>query len=300
MKTVDTLQKDIEHVLKTGEGWTQYVSQWVSNDIEDSLNRQFNRSDDYKTKLRMSNLGTKCDRKLYYSINTNLKPVPLSPNAKNKFLFGDMVESLVLGLVLASGHRLEGLQTHVSLDGVNGRRDCVIDGMTFDVKSASSNSFKKFKANGLLKDGADEFGYLEQLSAYVEAGKDDPLVKDKSRGGFLAVDKQFGHISVDIYNFSEFDIRSVVKSKKEVLSGDLPERPKWSRRVYDRTLKDYVVTEVDYDWTDGKSGNRCLSTYCSYCDFKRHCWPNLREFVTSSGPKFLTTVTREPKGLEVT
>ena len=33
MKTIDTLVKDIEHVLNTGEGWTDEISKWVADDI---------------------------------------------------------------------------------------------------------------------------------------------------------------------------------------------------------------------------------------------------------------------------
>ena len=48
-----------------------------------------------------------------------------------------------------------------------------------------------------------------------------------------------------------------------------------------------------------KSGNRKLCMNCSYCSFKKTCWPNLRTFIYSHGPVFLTHVERPPKVEEV-
>ena len=227
----------------------------------------------------MSNMGTACDRKLWFTVQDFSENVreSLQPFTKNKFIFGDIIEAWTLGLVKASGHKLEGMQTFMEINGVKGSRDCVIDGMTFDVKSASSFSMAKFKDNGLLQD--DPFSYLSQLSSYVYAGKDDPIVTDKTHGGFLAVDKQHGHVVVDIYDMSDLlkgKEAEVVAKKSLVNSKNKPNRS---------------FTDVP----DGKSGNMKLATYCSYCDYKFACWDELKRYIYSSGPRYLTKVVREPK-----
>ena len=50
---------------------------------------------------------------------------------------------------------------------------------------------------------------------------------------------------------------------------------------------------------DGKSGNLELAIGCSYCQYKKHCYPNLRAFKYSHKPKFLCKVVKEPKVQEL-
>ena len=50
---------------------------------------------------------------------------------------------------------------------------------------------------------------------------------------------------------------------------------------------------------DGKSGNMKLPVGCSYCSYKHECYPKLRTFIYSNGPKFLTEVGKVPSVLEV-
>jgi len=45
-----------------------------------------------------------------------------------------------------------------------------------------------------------------------------------------------------------------------------------------------------------KSGNTKLGTQCSYCDFKKHCWPQARKFLYSNGPIWMVDVVKEPSG----
>lgn len=276
---IKTLKADIEHVLNTGEGFTKEIAEWVGEQIALSAQRQLLETRPKKGTLRMSNMGTPCERKLWYNVQDfadNVKE-SLQPYTKNKFIFGDIIEAWTLGLVKASGHRLEGMQDLMSINGVKGSRDCVIDGMTVDVKSASSFAMNKFRDNGLKED--DPFAYLSQLSSYVYAGKDDPLVTYKNHGAFLAVDKQHGHVVLDIYDLTDLleEKEAEVLRKKSIVASK-----KEPPRGFD-------------DIPDGKSGNRKLGTYCSYCEDKFRCWPDLKKYIYSSGPRYLTQVVREPK-----
>lgn len=225
--------------------------------------------------LRMSNLGEKCDRRLWFKVNHPELAEELSGPTYLKFLIGDVWEAVLLFLARAAGHEVLGQQDTVNLHGVPGHRDAVIDGNVVDVKSASSRSFEKFEA-GLTKD-KDDFGYVEQLTGYLEEAQNDPLVTNKDSAFFLVGDKTLGKLTLDKHDKSTRDWEKLVREKQEMLqSPDLP------RRAYD-------------DVADGKSGNRKLGTACSYCEFKFSCWPNLKQYNYSNGPRYLTKVKKEPR-----
>lgn len=229
--------------------------------------------------LRLSNIGYPCERKLWYSINTPHESEPLTPSTRIKFLIGDITEELLLFLAKQAGHDVQGEQDTLEIAGVKGHRDAVIDGVTVDVKSASSRSFDKF-AEGKLSD-SDDFGYLDQLGSYIFAGQNDPLVSEKDIGAFLVLDKQLGKICLDIHPRSGVDYEEVIEHKKQTVSQKNPPPRQF--------------TPV----AEGKSGNEKLPTVCSYCSFKHACWPGLRTFLYSNGPRYLTTVKREPDVVEV-
>jgi len=316
-KTLDTLQEDIYHVLNTGEGWTDEIATWVAEDSRKALVRQMKPRKEGKPSLRMSSLGQPCERKLWYDFNVQ-KVLPknvkinrkLDPWVKLKFIFGDLTESLLLGLVIASGHRLEGLQERVEIDGIVGHRDCIIDGMQFDAKSASTFAFNKFKNNQLKgfyntvnkggkREGvwvppekADAFGYISQNSSYLFASLDDPRIKHKSKVGFLALDKQFAHVAVDIYDVSDQleKKREEIQHKKDMVKwDDPPDRVGWGTKFASKK-----AGEPD------PNGNIALDAPCSYCEYKEVCHPGLRTFLSSTGPLYLSRVVKEPKMTEIT
>lgn len=229
--------------------------------------------------LRLSNLGTPCERKLWYSINTPDDAEPLSPEARIKFLFGDILEELLLFLAAEAGHLVEGQQDEVNVGSVVGHRDAVIDGRLVDCKSASSYSFKKFQSNGLRED--DPFGYLVQLGAYLHGSAGDPAVRERDLASFLVIDKQLGKITLDTYAKPDIDFEQMVNDKREMLA-----QPKPPSRAYTAE-------------PDGKSGNLALGVACSYCPFKAKCWPEMRTFLYSTGPKFLVRVINQPRVPEV-
>ena len=50
---------------------------------------------------------------------------------------------------------------------------------------------------------------------------------------------------------------------------------------------------------DGKSGNMKLPLGCSYCQYKYDCHPEVRTFLYSNGPRYLTKVVNKPNVIEV-
>lgn len=281
-KTPFTLKKDIEHVVKTGEGWTDAIAGWVAKDVKNTISNQLNSRGRARTKgLRMSNVGQPCERKLWYSQNLEKEAEEMLPSTLLKFMYGDMTESLLIGLAMAAGHSIEGLQDQLEIEGIKGHRDCIISGMQFDVKSAATRSFEKFKYGKIKED--DPFGYLSQNTSYLYASLDDKRIKYKDQVGFLAFDKQHGHIAVDIYTVQD-ELDQKVKEfqhKKDMVTWENPP---------EREFEDAPQSKT--------SPNRKLTAPCSYCEFKEECWPGLRTFIYSSGPTYLTKVEKEPNVFE--
>jgi hypothetical protein len=280
-KQIETLVADIYNLFDKPENWNPDPSN-VERFGQRLAQHIANRSSEVRGKptLRLSNLGVP-DRKLWYSVNQPDTAEKLRPEVRVKFLFGDILEELLLFLAEEAGHDVKGQQDKLNVSGVVGHRDAVIDGRVVDVKSASSYSFKKFDSHGLA--GDDPFGYIDQLGSYLAGSAGDPLVTEPDVGSFLVIDKQLGHITLDTHPKTDMNYDELVAHKKAVL--DLPEPP----------------TELCYEPVpDGKSGNLKLPVGCSYCSFKWQCHPELRAFLYSTGPVYLTKVERAPKVVEIT
>lgn len=229
--------------------------------------------------LRMSNFGTPCERKLWYTVNEPDKAEPLDGKTKFKFTYGHILESLVLFLAKLAGHKVEGQQERLEVNGVVGHRDAIVDGVLVDVKSSSSFGIKKFKEHGL--EGDDPFGYLDQLNLYLAASRDDPRLLVKGEAAFIGVGKEMGDIVVDRYKKDDRDWDKLVENKKKMLAEEKPPKRRYMPEP------------------DGASGNMKLPTPCSYCQFKHHCHPGLRGFFYSNGPRWLTHVMRTPDVPEI-
>ena len=286
MKDISTLVEDINEVIKGKGGWTNTINEHFKESVGAVTSSRLGDLEDRaprKPTLRMSNIGTPCTRKLWYSLHQSHDAEELRPATLLKFLYGDLIETLILSLAEAAGHTVTGQQDTLDCYGIKGSRDAVIDGVTIDVKSASTRAMDKFRSNGLRSD--DPFGYLRQLTGYVHGAKDDPLVKDKTGGAFLVVDKQHGHIVLDYYD----------------LSKELGNMEEYVNRIKEKTAKDSKLPNRKFKTeAEGKSGNRKLGINCSYCDFKQSCYPDLRTFIYSRGPVYLTRVVKEPIVPEVT
>ena len=273
MKTIDTLIADMQEVIKGEGGWSGIQGSILGHGIALIANMRFSKPQEPRGYLSLSSIGTPCKRKLWYKVNTPEEAIPLEYNALLKFFYGDMIEELALSLAIAAGHDVRGKQDRLDVHGIKGHRDAVIDGMTVDVKSCSPYAFKKFKEGTLRND--DPFGYISQLSSYVYA--------NKTQGAFLAIDKQNGHICLDVYDFTE-ELKTKEEEMieaKELVGGEL------------------TVARQQQVPQSKTSPNTKLPVMCSYCEFKKKCWPEARKFIYSYGPVFLVDVKSEPKVPEV-
>ena len=284
MKTIDTLVEDIYNLFEPSiinkisekdlEKHLKEFTKSVTNNIKIVLNEQPKK----QRKLSLSSIG-KPTRQLWYDKHSNSEARPLSPSTRIKFLYGHILEDLLILLSRVAGHTVTEEQKEVEVEGIKGHQDCKIDGVLVDCKSASGYAFKKFANNRLADD--DPFGYIAQISAY-SAGND---VKEAY---FLAIDKQHGNIALTKVH----DMEMInAKERVQYLKGALD-----SKRVPDRCYSDIP---------EGVSGNRKLAIGCVFCPHKRECWSDanqgkgLRAFKYEKGPTYLTQVSKEPRVEEI-
>ena len=267
-------------MIQRKDGWfNEQLCNRLASDIANRLRTSLNDSREQKPTLRLSAMGPRCPCALWHSIHRPSEAEALPPWAEVKYSFGHVLEALALVLSRAAGHEVTGEQDEISVDGIRGHRDCVIDGCIVDVKGVSSIGFKKFKDGSLAQ--TDSFGYLDQLDGYILGSAGDPLVRVKDRGYLLAIDKTLGHMCLYEHRLREDHIRKRINEYKNVVGLVKPS---------ECTCKSVP---------DGKSGNLRLDVKASYSPFKFACQPHIRTFIYSDGPHYLTKVVRKPDVMEV-
>ena len=277
-KTIDTLVEDIYDLFTNNKTTTIQEEDLKSlvDGISQAVISALSQRKESNT-LRLSLIGHP-NRKVWYNINGAPKR-SLSGSTLIKFLYGNILEELLIFLTRTAGHTLEDPQKEVEVGGVKGHHDAIVDGVLVDFKSASPYSFKKFKEGTILND--DPFGYIAQISAYSKAN-------NKPDAGFVAIDKVSGEIVFCPIHAMEMinpDIR--IEELKSLLEDDSP-----PSRCYDAV-------------PDGKSGNLRLSVGCSFCDYRDHCWSDanngvgIRTFMYSNGPRYFVQVNKEPDVPEI-
>lgn len=275
MKDINTLIPDIYSLVQRKDGWfNDQLARSFSQDLGTRLQSQLGENTSRGT-LRLSQMGARCPRAVWYSVHHPEMAEPLPPWVEIKYSFGHILEALVITLAKAAGHEVTGEQDELILDDIVGHRDCVINGYTVDVKSTSSIGFTKFETGKF----DDIFGYLDQLDGYVLSAKDDPLVKHKDKGFLLAIDKQLGHMCLYPHE--------VTHERAERL------RARIAYYCTLVTLKDPPPCECKVI-SQGSSGNLQLDLKASYSSYKYCCFPDLRTFKYANGPVFLTRVVKRP------
>ena len=285
MKNLDNLIEDIYSKLSVlGEGKPLDASaediDALGESIKEVLHHWANPSPRSSDMLRMSNIG-KPTRQLWYDLKSeNESTESLPAPVFIKFLYGHLLEEVLLFLVKISGHEVGNEQKEVSVSGIKGHMDCTIDGEVVDIKTASGFAFKKFKDGTLAEQ--DTFGYLSQLAGYEEA-------EGTKKGGFLAMNKETGELA--LFRPSEFDKPNIKKKIRDVK----------------KAIKLYKPPQRCYNpEPEGSSGNMKLPKECVYCRHKFECHSDandglgLRVFKYSRGYSYLTQTPRPPKVIEVT
>ena len=276
-KSINTLVKDIYKLFDDGNKKkpTSHDLNKFAESMKDAVLTYLTEKQTGSRGIRMSSLG-KPDRQLWYELYKPELKEHMPAHVRIKFLYGHMLEALLLLLSKTAGHSVTDEQRTLKLDGVIGHQDAVIDGVVVDVKSASQFGFRKFRDNDITSE-TDAFGYLHQIAAYSEANNNDKVA-------FLAIDKQSGALALCRPDKSDVpNARERIKHLRKVLK----DKDKPPPRCYDEE-------------PEGTSGNMKLSVGCSYCAYKNDCWSDandghgLRKFIYSKGPRWLTKVVSEP------
>ena len=162
MKTIDTLVEDIYNLFEPSiinkisekdlEKHLKEFTKSVTNNIKIVLNEQPKK----QRKLSLSSIG-KPTRQLWYDKHSNSEARPLSPSTRIKFLYGHILEDLLILLSRVAGHTVTEEQKEVEVEGIKGHQDCKIDGILVDCKSASGYAFKKFANNKFFKNQVPKF-----------------------------------------------------------------------------------------------------------------------------------------------
>tara|TARA_R100001594_G_scaffold18599_1_gene36716 strand:- start:518 stop:1372 length:855 start_codon:yes stop_codon:yes gene_type:complete len=281
MASLSTLPSDLQALWDKGVSPSPEDLKVFCDKVSEAITSSFTEavSNEPRTVLRMSSIG-KPARQLWYETQYKDDPESLDYSLRLKFLYGHMLEELLVLILKMSGHSVEEQQKEHDLEGVKGHQDARVDGVLVDFKSASGRSFAKFKNQRLV--GDDPFGYVAQLSAYAHANNDQ-------EAAFIVIDKQSGEVTVmPLHKMEMIDAEDRIKYLKKVLERDTP-----PNKCYNPV-------------PDGQSGNMKLNTGCSYCRFKFECWEDtnegngLRGFQYANGIRYLTEVRKLPNVPEIT
>lgn len=283
MKTLDTLVSDIyEHLDKLSEGTPLPISE---SDIDKTLvgikdalmswsapalrNKNFT--------VRMSNIGKPAKQLWYEKRDSNSRTVTASTQIK--FLYGHLLEEIVLMLVRMTDHKVTDEQKEVNLNGILGHMDCKINGEVVDVKTASNFAFRKFSQGSLSED--DPFGYLSQLAAYEEA-------EGTNNGGFLVLNKESGELC--LYQPDDLEKPNASSKIKSLLTALEKEEP-----------PGFCYSPVP----DGKKGNMKLAKGCTWCKYKFECFKDsnegsgLKSYKYANGVVHFTKIESKPNVPEI-
>jgi hypothetical protein len=284
-KKLNNLVEDIYSVLNSlTEGNELNISEEMfeefGKDMTDALRHWATPQNvEGKPVLRMSNVG-RPERRLWFDTHTQSDTTEkLEPSTQIKFLYGHLLEVLILFFVKLSGHKLTSQQKEITVSGIKGHMDCMIDGEVVDVKTASGYAFKKFKEGTLAED--DAFGYLSQLAGYEAAEK-------TNEGGFLVMNKETGELTMFIPDdMDKPNIKSKIKNVKNIIASDSP--------------PDFCYAPIP----EGKAGNMKVARGCSWCPHKFECHKDandgqgLRVFNYAKGPVYFTKIVSEPNVEEI-
>jgi|TARA_Y100000401_G_C8321705_1_gene225670 hypothetical protein len=259
-----------EALNSDGEGVTMppHLIQEFKDACGDALEKQFN-AKDREYRIRMSGIGRPlCQQKL--DKDPNVKPEN-DYTLIMKFLLGDLIEAVAIAVMKASGVDIEEEQKPVELNIANmdmkGTYDVKIANKIYDIKSTSPAAFaSKFGAFGgydLIKEN-DPFGYVKQGYLYSEASGSD-------FGGWIAINKSTGEWAVcQAPDYQEEDKKQALAEAVESIERIVSDEP------FKREFEDIPETYKDSDRSVKLTGNRLLSKDCSFCGYKKHCWPKVK------------------------
>ena len=177
-----------------------------------------------------------------------------------RVLFGDLIEASAIAIMKAAGIKIQSEQqeVHNKISGVNikGTYDVEIDNKIYDIKSASpwayDNKFSK-GFNNVKED--DSFGYVVQGSLYSDSS-------GKPFGGWIVINKSTGEWQVvETPTYSDDYKVKALETASDNIDALVNNKP------FKRCFEDIPET-----FNKVSTGNRVLSSICSFCSYKKPCW----------------------------
>ena len=229
----------------------------VASDIKDALSRQFGtQQNGGGFTLRMSNIGRPTCQ-LWYEKNKPEVALPKPTTFVMNMMIGDIVEAVFKGLLKEAGVKYEDskkVTLNLSNTNVSGTYDIVIRDAVDDIKSASNWSYgNKFESFNTLASN-DAFGYVAQLAGYAKAS-------DKKAGGWWVVNKANGQF--------KYVPASGIDIDKEI------DKVEQTVKTLDANKFERCFEAEDETFRRKFTGNKVLCKTCSFCSYRKDCWPNL-------------------------
>ncbi len=132
VKSIYTLIPDVQELLTKKGWWSDEINSYFTRELGNRLRDAHSENTGIRRGLRLSRMGDTCPRQVWCSVHHPEYAESLPSSAILKYTYGHIIEVLALTLAKAAGHQVEGEQDEITLDGVPGHRDCVIDGNIVD------------------------------------------------------------------------------------------------------------------------------------------------------------------------
>ena len=250
----------LEDAKGKGTNMSEDTVDKVCEDIRSALLRQFGRGAKRGSfRPRMSNVG-RPPCQLWYEKNKPDTALPRPTTFVMNMMIGDIVEAVFKGLLTEAGINYEENETTaVEFDSgvtVSGTADISINGAVDDIKSASDWSYKnKFESYDRLAD-MDVFGYVAQLAGYAKG-------LGKKAGGWWVINKASGDFKyVPATGLDVEEECTKINTSLETLE----------QNVFERCFE----AETEF-FRSKPTGNKILTKTCSFCDYRKDCWPSLQK-----------------------
>jgi hypothetical protein len=242
-----------------------------AQECKDSVETQLNKKREFR--IRMSGLGRPLCQQL---LDRQGILEEMDYNALFRFMFGDLVESVVVLIMEQADVEIIEKQKAVELEiagqKITGTLDLIVRDETgtdkvWDVKSASEWAYK-FKYTGFggydkIKED-DPFGYVMQGHLYGEA-------TGLPFGGWIVVNKSSGEIAmVEAPEWQEEDRKEYMKDAERRVKRLLDPDPTFVK-PYKSEFETYKVKGENV-----RTGNKTLHKICSMCGYRSHCWSNAK------------------------
>ncbi len=123
MKTIDTLVQDINALFDplidnelNEEKLEEHLETFTSS-LKETITEFLKEKPRTTRNLRLSSIG-RPTRQLWYDKNSKEEPRPLEPSTRIKFLYGHILEDLLILFCKLAGHKVTDQQKQVDVEGI--------------------------------------------------------------------------------------------------------------------------------------------------------------------------------------